>query len=280
MQRIGAVVGEDIRFIDLPAQDEEVLPGVRWGDASLLLTPAWIAKHAHMRRMLGEFDGLFEPRRRTLAEDVVFCLLGGFGIKAEVATAAYYALRSAGLFTSDLTVSDILAELKRPLDVGGRQVRYRFPSGRARYIDGAMRCLEQTEPPSAALALRDYLLGIPGIGQKTASYIVRNHLGSNDVAILDIHVVRAGQIACMFPQSVRLPRDYEKLERIFLAFAHAADLSAACLDLTIWMIMRGLSPSVKTAAERLNRTQLLADGGPPIYVDRVLWARTEAGRSA
>jgi thermostable 8-oxoguanine DNA glycosylase len=280
MQRIGAVVGEDIRFIDLPAQDEEVLPGVRWGDAGLLLTPAWIAKHAHMRRMLGEFEGLFEPRRRPLVEDVVFCLLGGFGIKAELATAAYHALRLAGLFTSHLTASGILAELKRPLDVDGRQVRYRFPNGRARYIDGAMRYLERTEPPSQAIALRNYLLGIPGVGQKTASYIVRNHLGADDVAILDIHVVRAGQIACMFPESVRLPRDYGKLEDIFLAFARAADVSAACLDLTIWTIMRGLSPSVKAAAERLNKTHLLAGGGPPIYVDRLLWAQGDLGRPA
>jgi thermostable 8-oxoguanine DNA glycosylase len=271
MQRIGAVVGDEIHFVNLPTQHEEVIPGVRWGDASLLLTPAWIAKHGHMRNMRGEYDGLFAPGRNTLAEDVVFCLLGGFGIKAETAIAAYDALRTAGLFRSKMAAPDILAELKKPLNVSGKRMRYRFPNGRARYIEGALRRLVEEAPPSGALDLRDYLLGIPGIGRKTASYIVRNHLGSDEVAILDIHVILAGQIACMFPDKVRLPNDYSKLESIFLQFARAAMLPAACLDLTLWELMRRLSPRQKESARQLNRSHLLAGPSPPIYVEQVLW---------
>ncbi len=271
MQRIGAAVGEEIRFVDIPAQDEEVLPGVRWGDASLILTPAWIAKHAHMRRLRGEYDNLFSPKRNALVEDVVFCLLGGFGIKAEVASAAYRALRTAGLFEIRMTAAEILVELKKPLSVGKRKVRYRFPGARARYIEAALIYLERNTPPSTALQLRDFLLCVPGIGLKTASYVVRNHLASNDVAILDVHVIRAGQIACMFPERIRLPTDYARVEAIFLQFAATARIPAACLDLTIWEIMRRLSQSQKLCAERLNRQQLLAGGPPPTYVDRVLW---------
>lgn len=271
MQRIGTAVGDEIRFVDIPAQDEEVVPGVRWGDASLILTPAWIAKQAHMRRLRGEYDNLFPPKRNTLAEDVVFCLLGGFGIKAEVATAAYRALHVSGLFEGGMTAGEILAVLKKPLNVSGREIRYRFPAGRARYIEAALRYLEDNIPPSAALELRDFLLLIPGVGRKTASYIVRNHLASNDVAILDVHVIRAGQIACMFPEKIRLPTDYPSLEMIFLRFADAARIPAACLDLTIWQIMRRLSPNQKAVAQKINRTQLLASGPPPIYVDRILW---------
>jgi N-glycosylase/DNA lyase len=271
MQRIGAAVGDGIRFVDIPAQDEEVLPGVRWGDASLILTPAWIAKHAHIRRLRGEYDNLFQPKRNPLAEDVVFCLLGGFGIKAEVATAAYRALRKAGLFEAKVPAAEIFVELRKPLNVGGRDVRYRFPGARSRYIEAALQYLEDNASPSAALELRDFLLLIPGIGRKTASYIVRNHLASNDVAILDVHVIRAGQIACMFPERIRLPADYAKLEAIFLQFASEARLPAACLDLTIWEIMRRLSPSQKLCAQQINRGQLLAGGPPPTYVDRVIW---------
>jgi N-glycosylase/DNA lyase len=271
MQRIGAAVGGEIRFVDIPSQSEEVLPGVRWGDASLILTPAWIAKHAHLRRLRGEYDNLFCPKHNTLAEDVVFCLLGGFGIKAEVAAAAYRALRAAGLFETRMTFGEILAELRSPLNVGTRKVRYRFPGARARYIEAALIYLEDNNPPSTALELRNFLLPVTGIGLKTASYVVRNHLASNDVAILDVHVVRAAQIACMFPEKIRLPADYGRLEAIFLRFAAAARIPAACLDLTLWEIMRRLSQSQKLCAQRLNRQQLLAGGPPPTYVDRVLW---------
>ena len=45
------------------------------------------------------------------------------------------------------------------------------------------------------VALRDWLLAIPGIGPKTASWIVRNRTGSSAVAIIDVHILRAGTSA-------------------------------------------------------------------------------------
>jgi endonuclease III len=39
--------------------------------------------------------------------------------------------------------------------------------------------------------MRQLLLSIEGIGPKTASWIVRNVMGSDDVAIIDIHILRA-----------------------------------------------------------------------------------------
>ncbi|MGK7863061.1 hypothetical protein [Falsiroseomonas sp. E2-1-a4] len=60
-----------------------------------------------------------------------------------------------------------------------------------------------------------------GIGPTTASWIARNWLGAASVAILDIHVIRAGQLIGLFEQEVRLPRDYFGMERRFLDFAEA-----------------------------------------------------------
>ena len=273
-QSVHVVVGSEIETVELPDAHEEVLPGVRWGDTSLLLTPAWIARHAHIRRLRGGYDGLFRQGTHTLAEDVVFCLLGGFGVKAEVAEAAYRHLRAGGLFSGFLDRAGIERRLREPLDVGGRRIRYRFPGNRARYIAEAMASLAREEPPDDDLPLRDYLLRIPGIGPKTASFIVRNHLGSDRVAILDIHVLRAGRAACLFSEGMTLPRHYREIEALFLGFADACGVPASILDLIVWEMMRALPAHRRAAAAKLNRRYLPADGLPPVRIASYLKEQT------
>jgi endonuclease III len=46
-------------------------------------------------------------------------------------------------------------------------------------------------------------MSLPGIGPKTASWIARNWLDADDVAILDIHIMRVGQVIGLFPLSKR-----------------------------------------------------------------------------
>jgi hypothetical protein len=54
-----------------------------------------------------------------------------------------------------------------------------------------------------------------------ASWIVRNWLGSNDVAILDIHVIRAGKRMGLFSTIGRVEQHYLKMERRVLDLAVA-----------------------------------------------------------
>lgn len=254
MQRIDIVVGDDIRRIVLPDPDAEWSRGCRWGDASFLLTPAWIAKHAHMRWLLGTYRDIFRPGAVSLSEELVFCLLSGFGIKAEVALAAFRHLRGCGLFEGALDQDAIERELSTPVQLeNGRSVRYRFPRLRAVYIHEALKFVASTQPPVRDLDMRNWLLSIRGIGPKTASFIVRNHLGSDRVAILDIHVLRAGRTAGIFPREMGLPRNYDQLERRFLAFADAAGVPASLLDMTIWDTMRRIPISRLAAADKFNR---------------------------
>lgn len=265
-QTVHILVGDRLETFDLPEADEEVLPGVRWGDTSLLLTPAWIARHAHIRWRRRSFNGVFRQKSVTLAEDVVFCLLGGFGIRAEVADAAYRHLSLNGLFEAPIDRDVIEKHLREPLGVGGRSVRYRFPAARARYIAEALDRLRTIAPPLEELRLRDYLVSIPGIGPKTASYVVRNHLGSDRVAILDIHLLRAGRTACLFPEGMTLPRHYLDIEQRFLAFAKACGVPASVLDLIVWEMLRTIPAERREAAARLNRRHLPSDRGPTIRV--------------
>jgi hypothetical protein len=54
------------------------------------------------------------------------------------------------------------------------------------------------------------------------------------VAIIDIHVLRAGTTAGFFPRGWRLPKDYARFEAAFLAVARHGDVRPSVLDSCIW----------------------------------------------
>lgn len=223
--------------------EAEVLSGIMWGRSDELLTPAfWAAIGACTNDTHG-----FVNQKGSLRREVFFCLLGGFGIKAEMNRAAFRRLSHAGIFKigRQPTPREIEKLLRTPLCVAGKKIRYQFPRQRAGRISIAARLLDTSPPPkSDAQELRQWLLEIPGIGLKTASWIVRNHLGSNSVAILDVHVIRACQFINLFGPSVRLPRDYPVLERKFLDFASAIGVRPSLLDAIMWREMRNLNATL------------------------------------
>ncbi len=220
------------------APSYEILPGVLFGRPDQLLTPAYWALRCETSREEGRD---FVNRDGSLEEEVGFCLLGGYGVTAEVATAFFERLKDVGIFepsagVEEAKILDILAE---PLSVNGREQRYRFPKQRSARLFKAMRSLA-TMPLDTqdALTFRDNLQAIEGVGPKTASWITRHWLGSNDVAILDIHILRAGWAINLFRKEVRLPRDYATLERRFLRLANVINVPASILDAVMWSDMR------------------------------------------
>ena len=175
-------------------------------------------------------------------------MLGGYGVPGPVGNAAFVALRNAGLLDSGLAESEMLKgmsdALARPLDVGGRQVRYRFHQQRPRRIAAALASLARWEneaPNLDDLELRGRLMTLPGVGPKTASWVVRNHRDSDAVAIVDIHVQRAGIGAGMFCAGWTLPRHYDRFESAFLDWAAVGAVSAADLDAAIWRLLSTLA---------------------------------------
>jgi N-glycosylase/DNA lyase len=227
------------------------MPGVRWGRPDEIFTPAfWAALGAKA----GEKDG-FSHCGGVFRREVYFCLLGGFGIKAELNRAAFNQLSKSGVLRIGRypKAQEIEAVLREPLLVNGRQVRYRFPHQRAHRIATAARYLGSAEAPvHDARELRNWLLHIPGIGMKTASWIVRNYLDSDSVAILDIHIVRICQMMNVFEKHIRFPRDYERLEQVFLDFANGIGVRPSLLDAIMWREVRGLAPLIAERS-RLGR---------------------------
>src|SRR5439155_12960651 len=140
-----------------------------------------------------------------------FCLLGGYGIRYEINILAFERLKAEGAFDLQRCFPErCLAELLlKPFDFSGRAVRYRFPHQRARRIARMRATLGRRDLLSLKpLAFRSALQALEGVGPKTASWVVRNLLGSDDVAILDVHVIRVCRLIGLFPTRINLPRDY------------------------------------------------------------------------
>lgn len=216
---------------------------VLWGESWHLGSAAfWVARCEEA--VPAEYAYAFGD---TIAEEVAACVLGGHGIPAAVGLAAYDQLRAQGLFEADARPSgdDLEGALRVPLNVAGRTIRYRFAAQRGQRLGAALRMLhEDNVRPTDAVGLRDWLLRLPGVGPKTASWVVRNHLGSDRVAIIDVHLHRAGVIAGIYDPAWTPAKDYHLLEDLFLAWADHGRVSAAALDAVIWADMAGLGRSV------------------------------------
>lgn len=248
-QSAAVFAGAAVIQVDLPAPDSEALPGVRWGAIEAFPTPAYWTYQVLAKRLCGA-----PPRYRlgaTLAEEVGACLLGGHGIPAPVGIAAFRKLQSLGIFEETPTELALFELLSRPLDVDGRLIKYRFARQKAGYLSAALVQLAREEPPmSSGRALRDWLTRLPGIGYKTASWVARNWLDADDVAILDIHILRAGTLAGFFDEHLSVERHYLELEAQFLRFAEAIGVRSSELDAVIWFEMMS---SPRTITELMGR---------------------------
>ena len=176
----------------------------------------------------------------TLREETAACMLGGHGITAEMCLAAYDRLRERGMLSKNgVTEEELAAVLKEKLSYEGRTFFYRFPNKKAEYLAPVLNALIcETPPLRCHYAFRNWFLQFAGIGLKTASWITRNWLNSANVAILVIHVVRAGRFCGLFRDGQDPTRHYSQMEAIFLDFAHCIRVDAAKLDVLMWQQMR------------------------------------------
>lgn len=240
-QVITAYFGNSLKQLFLPDPCAEVLPGLTWGDHYEVFSPAFWAVQSWLNQD--------SPHRanyklgNNLREEIVACLLGGYGIPAEIGLIAFHTLKSKGIFDDQIpTEKHILSILQEPLILNSKLVRYRFARQKAHYISQALSVISKSEPPNTCgKDHRDWLVNnIPGVGIKTASWITRNILDCNDVAIIDIHIHRSGIISGYFEQNTSPQRDYYKLERQFIEFSNAINVPPSILDNLIWRTMKDL----------------------------------------
>lgn len=229
--------GDEVISVCLPDASNVVVGSVLWGLPEELFSPAyWCTQYLYRG---GTVPDRTHRLGETFEEEVAACVLGGYGIPAEVGLAAFQRLREANLIYSSVSQLEIENVLREPMLISGHAVRYRFWAQKARYLALVMNRLTtinvETHSPQA---LRALLMEMPGIGPKTASWIVRNWLGANDVAILDIHVVRAGRLMRLFGDGDRVESNYLSMEARFLQLAQGINVPAGDLDALMWSLMR------------------------------------------
>jgi N-glycosylase/DNA lyase len=225
----------------IPLSQMECLPGLKWGDPAELFTPAyWLSQY--WMAGLDKQEKSPYTSSSCIAEELTFCLLGGFGIKVELATAVYEnCIKNELVANLDSNFDHWNLVLSQPVLVNGKKQKYRYPNQKAKYLAGAMQYLRENDLSSlSGIELRNHLLKINGIGPKTAGWISRNITDSDEVAILDIHLVRAGVLSGFFDSNKSVEKDYFELERNFIEFCNAIGVRPASLDCLIWDQMRSL----------------------------------------
>lgn len=253
--QLGAIFIDHLIFnIELPKPDDEVIPGVLWGAVEAFPSPAYWAYQVHARRLHG--DRIDYKLGMTLKEEVGACLLGGHGIPSSIGLAAFQQVKDRGAFGDEPPPEDMLLEwLKEPMNIDGRMVRYRFAKQKARYLSAALQKLSTEYPPQGSgRGLRDWLLDVPGIGYKTASWVARNWLDADDVAILDIHILRAGQLGKFLDSNLTVERNYLQLEDQFIRFSKGLGVRASELDALIWLEMMSSAATVHSIMGMGNAT--------------------------
>ena len=235
--------GEDYLAVQLPCPYTEVMPGVKWGYVDEVFTPAFWKYQSQLKRAFHEDND--HKLGRSLMEEVSVCLLGGYGMPAELGLAAFYRLRDQGMLFGTASAAQIEQVLSMPFSISNKPRKYRFVRQKSRYLSAALNTLRDASLPSDERALRNYLTTLCGVGPKTASWVVRNHLGSDVVAILDIHIIRAGIAIGIFDPTANPSRHYFDLEQRFLDFCSALKEPASVLDAIMWDCMRRIGPTVK-----------------------------------
>ena len=254
MQTMYAVLRGAIARLEIPPPSATVMRDICWGAFDELLTPAYWKgqawQHAHLDTY-GDFR-----LGRTFIEEVAACLLGGYGISAEIGLAAFKRLRDSGLLAAGYSAARIERALLQPFFHDGRSRRYRFARQKATYLAESLCALDGVELPTNDVELRNLLMTLKGVGPKTASWIVRNYRGSDSVAIIDVHILRAGRHIGLFDKKLRPDQHYLRLENDFLAFAAAIEVRPALLDALMWDYMRRFGAgAVNATSSRPSQAQ-------------------------
>jgi N-glycosylase/DNA lyase len=142
--------------------------------------------------------------------------------------------------------------LGSPIDVDGKQQRYRFPVSRAVQIAGAWNAVRRERGTLSQVLsdareqpdlMREWLVcNVPGLGPKQASMFLRNVGVSYDIAVIDRHVLRYMSITgiCNESTPARLMslRTYRDLEVLLRDRAQELGYALGIVDWAIWIVMR------------------------------------------
>lgn len=204
------------------------------------------------KNLLSIWDSLGEDR---LWQELVACILGS-RVSYETANMALTRLIDSGLLEKKKRAT-CFSRYEADLELVLSNLRYPFPNQRAKHIRrsaeiiyGKNRTIHRLLRKNSNVngARKRLVEEISGIGPKQASLFLRNIGYSNELAVLDIHVLTYMFWVGLIPKEfayMRNIKQYEGIEKIFLAHAYKMGFSADRFDLAIWVVMRVVKKEYK-----------------------------------
>lgn len=225
---------------------------------------------ARAEEILYELWGLYGPgilnefSNRNLASQAImdeffFVLLGGFGISYEQNISGLKVLKSKGFIDSNLYRTKQLAEntaFKLRLELSTPQFepatksrglrRYRFIETKPNVISNAglwlwQECqwqLPEKVNSFCAADARLWLCDCPGLGMKSASWLLRNAGFNDDCAVFDVHIMRfLSKIGLSVPDQLTV-KAYLQLEDTLRAICQRIGASLGAMDYLLWVLGR------------------------------------------
>ena len=194
-----------------------------------------------------------------LIYELVVCILGS-QVPYEIALAAAEEIRDAGLlenpterYCAPVYEKAIYDVLRQPLHGPGWAPtgrRYRFARMRANHISRTVWAIYsdggslkgRLEASKSAREARRSIVGIGvGIGPKQASLFLRNIGFTEELAILDTHLLRFMSFFGLRDQTTRAissMQSYETHENHLRYYAKSTGYPLGCVDQAVWIVMR------------------------------------------
>ena len=196
----------------------------------------------------------------SLWHELIACMLGSRVIFEQAQAAARH-LDTSGLLSIkdgcysyehiEYRIAEALSQpIFPPLTNSRCGRKYRYPKLRANHIcrtaqaiyqaGNSIKHLLQSSKNSSEARARVILAAV-GIGPKQASLFLRNIGYSDNLAILDTHVLRYIYLLRLLPGTIKEVtrlRGYEKIEEILQTYAEKLGTKLSYLDTAIWVVMR------------------------------------------
>jgi N-glycosylase/DNA lyase len=210
----------------------------------------WPAYRQAYEELIAPSPPAGEPQVRR---ELLFCLLGGHSITYELGRSALAAVEPLDVFDprrdSDSLRRALSALLEQrrfdPPCADGTPRRYRFPNRKAKLICAAREWVlaageltDRLADHRSELERRRWLQECPGVGAKSASWLLRNTGWAARLAILDVHVLRAMRDAGIISEP-RPTERYELTEQRYLDWCTRLGAAPAVFDLFLWEYQRG-----------------------------------------
>jgi N-glycosylase/DNA lyase len=196
-----------------------------------------------------------DATEERLLFELVLAILGSQN-RYEVALGFAEEIKKQKLLTNNLSISmeeltqKIQTILSSAIEIEGSLIRYRFPNAKAKYIaydlmylqkiGGLKSLLAQTEETTSLRAF--FVKEIKGIGPKQSSHFLRNVGYTNEVAVLDVHILRymhiQGIIEDTYMKAIGTLKQYEKIESLLMDFLRYMKYPIGLIDQAIWIVMR------------------------------------------